>query len=133
VEGWSGEQAYFFAKIATDLMEAGQLAAAEKMFSALNALNPEDWFFPYCLAQIARQRGEMDRAIDYLDEAACNGPDRPEPLLLRSLCHLAVRNVEEARQDLRRVTELSTDSTNQEISKMAGVAEAMMERLEVSA
>jgi tetratricopeptide (TPR) repeat protein len=133
VEGWTLNQAYAFAKLGTDLIQSGQLSAAFKIFSCLHALNPKDWFFPYCMAQISRLQGKTEKAIGYLDKsiAVCsqkNNP-RPEPWLLRSLCLLALKNTDQAQKDLKRVDTLIAKDHSKELRKMKEVAHAMLSML----
>ena len=132
VEGWTAKQAYDFAKLGTDLIQSGQLEPAFKIFSCLHTINPKDWFFLYCLAQITRLQGRPTAAVQYLEKASEIDPDRPEILLLRALCLLANQNIPAAKKDLEKVESFPKEEVSEEIEKMKGIAQALLAMLKGS-
>lgn len=108
VEGWTAADAYSYAQIGINLIHAGQLEDAKTIFIGLEALNPLDWYFPYCLAHILRMQGEVDSALECARKAKALSPDRPEPLFVEGICLIQKAAVQEAIAALNRSERLAS-------------------------
>ena len=88
VEGWKPEDLYAYATIGSQLFRAGRLDQAQTVFEACESINPKDWYFPYCLAQIQIVKGDTESAIESLLRSTKSPLKRPEPHLLLAGCFL---------------------------------------------
>lgn len=130
VEGWTAQTSYRFAVLGVELMKAGKLDDARKVFSSLHAINPEDWYFPYSWSQVERLAGNHDKAFSLLDISIELEPELGEPWLLKGICQLEKGLNEEAAKSLIMARDLGKKAEDVKSNdSMVPLAEALLERL----
>lgn len=112
VEGWRPEDLYAYATLGSQLFRAGRIEDAQKVFEACEAINPKDWYFPYCLAQIQIVKGENTAAIESLQRSTRSPLKRPEPHLLLAGCFLQQGDQDRAVSHLKEAKSIAADIQN---------------------
>lgn len=128
VEGWTSETAYRFTVLGFDLMCAGKLEESKQVFSALHAINPKVWYFPYAWAQAERLSGDHEKAFSLLDISISLEQELGEPLLLKGICQLEKGLFEEAKKSLVKARDLGNAGFSVE-SSLVPLSEALLDKI----
>jgi tetratricopeptide (TPR) repeat protein len=98
--GVSKESQYQMAKVGHDFMREGKFDAAQKVFAGLQALDPFDAYFHMCLAAIAEELKEPEKADQLYTRSLEINPFSPVALANRGALRLEAGRFEEAVRDL---------------------------------
>lgn len=129
VLGWDPSTVYRYAQLGHDLMQSGQWDAARVIFEGCQAVNPLDWYFPYCLAITHRAHNQTQPALDCLNLASSLAPERPEPHFLKGVCLLQADRKQKAVEALLRALTLCGPGHAAQNGQMASVARKLLVRL----
>jgi tetratricopeptide (TPR) repeat protein len=102
----STESLYKYAEIGYDMLMAGKLEEAKKIYSGLVAIDPYDSVFNCHLATIYHRLNDYTNALKYYNKSVTCNRSSIDALAGRGELHIRMGNFKDAFDDLQKVVDL---------------------------
>lgn len=131
LEGVPKSDQYEMAGVGYTLFSEGRLAAADRIFRGLHALDPYDAYFLTALGSIAQQQNRLDDAEGHYTRALEINPFSIAARAHRAEVRVLAGRVEEAVTDLERVAREDPAGSDPAARRAAAVAQVVRQQLEI--
>ncbi|MEK6676105.1 MAG: tetratricopeptide repeat protein [Planctomycetota bacterium] len=126
-----------FARLGQLCLDLGRTEDAQRHFSRFVELSPNDWFGYLGQGRVALERGDLQNALRFLEEAEKRGPHDFQVRYYLGRAHQALGNTAEAEANFAKARELpqgawfaGRDPLAQELRRAADSADALVKEFE---